>query len=415
MPEDCPEDKKEQKKLAESEPKYKKQVQVFVCLVVGVLALALIVNTFTQSHRAAKGIKEQGIVISTSNSEADFDKRLEDELAARKLSEKSTEVARSQKDGSVAGGTVSPDVDFKDKERLRALEARKSKFNIKKTKEKSAAQPQLRPQARRTVAGNFRDKKRTRLAQEKSMAMQQLAALTSGGGVIPNQPDSRAMLREDQDRTGYEVKEVNAGQPKSSVSEPRPGQKLVTTGTILSAVLDQDLVSDYVGPVRMRLSQDVYDVNDRYIIMPKGCIITGTSLHITNVNEPIQARMGIAVKWLVLPNGSRISFENVFALDQVGIAAIKDKVNRHLIAQFLGVMAYAMLSSETSRTGTGETTDSNFSGDIGESIRKQFAPLAAKYLTLVPTVTLRSGTPLKIFLEDDIYAYPWQKIDEKFL
>ena len=396
-----PENNKEQKNLAETEPKYKKQVHVFVAVVVGVLALALILNTFKHTEKATKEIEK--ITTPTSRSEIDFDKRLEDELAARKVQpEKFARDGLKTAQGTEAVG-ASPDLEFKDQERKRALEARKSKFNIKKTKEKLAAQPQIQTQPRRTVVGNLRDKKRDRLAQERATAKQQLAALTSEGGVVPNQIDG----------TGYEVKEVNAGQPKS-VSEPKPGQKLVSTGTILSAVLDQDLMSDYTGPVRMRLSQDVYDINDRYIIMPRGCVITGTSLHVTNVNEPIQARMGIAVKWLVLPNGSRISFETV-ALDQVGIAAIKDKVNRHLIAQFLGVMAYAVLSSETGRTGSGEAADSTFSGDMGESTRKQFAPLAAKYLTLVPTITLRSGTPLKIFLEDDVYAYPWKKIDEKFL
>ena len=400
-----PENKEDQKSLVESEPKYRKQVHIFVCVVVFVLAMALIINTFTQSSRVTKATKEQEVVI-TSQSEADFNKRLEDELAAKKvepreLTEKEA-TARLQKGGSAGHeGKVSPDVDFKDQERKRALEARKSKFNIKSTKkEKIPVQALHQPPHRRAGAGGLRDKKLVKLAEDRTWAEQQLAALISGEGVVQNQIDTKEV--------------VSAGQPKS-VSGPKPGQKLVSTGTVLSAVLDQDLMSDYVGPVRMRLSQDSYDVAGRYIIMPKGCIITGTSLLITSVNEPIQNRMGIAVKWLVLPNGSRISFENVSALDRVGIAAIKDKVNRHLIAQFLGVMAYAVLSSETGRTGTGEAADSTFAGDMGESTRKQFAPLAAKYLNLVPTITLRSGTPLKIFLEDDLYAYPWKKIDEKFL
>lgn len=413
MPEDKPENKKDLKNLAESEPRYRKQVHIFVAVVVVILAIALIINTFTQSSRVTKATKEQEVVISTSQSEADFNKRLEDELAAKKLKPREPTAkeaaAKLQKGGSE--GKVSPDVDFKDEERKRALEARKSKFNIKRTKkEKTPVQALHQPQHRRAGARDLRDKKLAKLAEDRNLLEQQLAEINLSkkdltGGSASNQIES----------ANYEAKEVvNAGQPKS-VSEPKPGQKLVTTGTVLSAVLDQDLMSDYTGPVRMRLSQDVYDVAGRYIIMPKGCIITGTSLLITSVNEPIQNRMGIAVKWLVLPNGSRISFENIFALDQVGIVAIKDKVSRHLIAQFLGVMAYAVLSSETGRTGTGEATDSSFSGDIGESTRKQFAPLAAKYLNLVPTVTLRSGTPLKIFLEDDIYAYPWERINEKFL
>ena len=396
------EDNKDQKNLAETEPKYRKQVHIFVAVVVGVLALSLILNTFRQSNRATEAIKNTPAPISKS--EADFDKRLEEELAARQLkgsTETEAATIKSQNIGSAGyEDTVSPDLEFENEERKRALEARKSKFNIKKTKKDKL------PTQHRAVAENTLDKKRV-LASERRRLEQQIAELNLYGNSSTGAFGSNKIVN-----TDYDVK--NAGQPKS-VTEPKPGQKLIATGTILSAVLDQDLMSDYTGPVRMRLSQDVYDITDRYIIIPKGCTITGTSLHITNVNEPIQARMGIVVKWLVLPNGSRISFENGFALDQVGIAAIKDKVNRHLIAQFLGVAAYAVLSSETSRRGSGDAEDTTFAGDIGRSMRQQFAPLAAKYLSLVPTVTLRSGTPLKIFLEDDIYAYPWRKIDEKFL
>ena len=51
------EDNKDQKNLAETEPKYRKQVHIFVAVVVGVLALSLILNTFRQSNRATEAIK----------------------------------------------------------------------------------------------------------------------------------------------------------------------------------------------------------------------------------------------------------------------------------------------------------------------------------------------------------------------
>ena len=175
-------------------------------------------------------------------------------------------------------------------------------------------------------------------------------------------------------------------------------------------------MSDYTGPFRALVTHDVYDVTDNYILIPKGSRIIGSSMQISNVNEPIQARMGLIAKWLVLPNGKRISFEKkVAALDQKGVPAIKDKVNYHLFAQFMGVAAYALLSSSTSYKGSGWADDKTFEGSLGQSLREQFAPLAAKYLNLVPTITLGKGTPLKIFIEDDIYAFPWEAISHRLL
>ena len=140
----------------------------------------------------------------------------------------------------------------------------------------------------------------------------------------------------------------------------------------------------------------------------------GRSLRITNVNEAIQSRMALVVRWLVLPDGKRISFEKrVAALDQAGVPALKDKVDYHFFSQFLGVAAYALLASSTSYEGSGWAEEKSFEGNLSQSLRQQFAPLAAKYINLVPTITLRKGTPLKIFIEDDIYAFPWDSISRR--
>jgi type IV secretion system protein VirB10 len=203
------------------------------------------------------------------------------------------------------------------------------------------------------------------------------------------------------------------GQPVSE-SEPKDGQVLIATGTVVSGVLDQELMSDYTGPFRGLVTHDVYDVSGNYVVIPKSSRIIGRSVRISNVNEPIQSRMGMAVKWIVLPDGKRISFEKrSAALDQAGVPAVKDQANRHLLAQFLGVTAYAMVSTETSYEGSGAESDDTFEGNFGSSLRKQSGSLAEKYLKLVPTITLRIGTPIKVFLEDDVYVYPWEDIGKK--
>lgn len=186
--------------------------------------------------------------------------------------------------------------------------------------------------------------------------------------------------------------------------------KLIPRGTVIAARLDQELMSDYVGSWRAKITKDVYDIDGEHILIPKNSNVIGKSLRISNVNEPIQARMGLTVEWVVLPNGKSISFKNTSALDSAGVGAIKDKVNYHFIAQFLGVGAYALLTTETDRNDTSLGGQTSLSGDIGSALRSQFAPLAQRYLSLVPTITLRSGTPVNIFLEDDVYAESWKYI-----
>lgn len=193
------------------------------------------------------------------------------------------------------------------------------------------------------------------------------------------------------------------------------GKIKMPPGTVINAIFTQKTVSDYSNSiVKGMVTHDVYDVDRQFVLMPKGTEIILKSLSISNVNEPIQARMGFVVKWAVLPNGRKVDFSKAFFADREGVGAIKDKVNRHLFAQFMGVAAYALLSSETSREGSGLISDSDYEGEVGKSVREQFAPLAAKYLNLVPTITIRNGQTFKLILEDEIFVDPWKDIYETY-
>lgn len=193
---------------------------------------------------------------------------------------------------------------------------------------------------------------------------------------------------------------------------PKVGQYLLPTGYVVKATLDQRSISDYPGPYRCRIAEDVYDVTKRFILIPKGAVCTGDSLRIQNVNEPIQARMGLNIRWVVLPDGRRISFKSQAMLDHEGINAVKGDVDRHLLAQFLGVAAYALVGSKTSYN-TDESAD--YSGRVGESVREKAGSIAEKYLNLVPTIELGYGDPLRIFIEEEMYIYPWRRVGERYL
>ena len=205
------------------------------------------------------------------------------------------------------------------------------------------------------------------------------------------------------------------GQPQSTRATPLPGQKLLPLTTVIRATLDQTVISDYVGPLRLLVVDDVYDVERHQVLIPKGSKVLAHSLLVGNINAPIQSRMGITVERMVLPNGQSIDFSRQAALDREGIAAVEGSTDYHLLEQFLGVAAYALLSAGTSRQGTGISNNSTFAGDVGESAREQFRPLIARYLSLVPTITLSPGTPMRIFLQEEMWITPWKPVGHRFV
>lgn len=195
------------------------------------------------------------------------------------------------------------------------------------------------------------------------------------------------------------------------------GKALLPTGTVISAVLAQQVISDYAGSFKGTITHDVYDPDYEKILVPKGTTVVGRIMRIKNINEPIQARMGMTVTWFVLPNGKRIDMSKASsAQDSEGVSALKGDVNYHFMAQFLGVAAYAVLVSESSQNTSSQFTgEVNVEGDIQRSMAEQFSPLAQRYLTLVPTITLKPGTPFKVFIEDDVYLKPWSSIYDKLM
>jgi len=208
-----------------------------------------------------------------------------------------------------------------------------------------------------------------------------------------------------------------AGQAVSTLEneQPLPGQKLLPIGTMIRASYDQKVVSDYVGPFRLRVTQDVYDATKSYVLIPKGSLASCTSMLISNINEPIQARMGYIINYMVLPDGKKIDFSKQAGLDREGIAGVKDEVNRHLLAQFLGVAAYVLIASDSSRDSSTLESTGSYSGEVGNNSREIGGSIAEKYLSLVPTITINPGTNARIFIEEELYIYPWEKISAKYV
>lgn len=194
-----------------------------------------------------------------------------------------------------------------------------------------------------------------------------------------------------------------------------PPTAILGTTTIIKAVLTQKVISDYPGPFRGYVTHDVYDSKYENILIPVGSIIHGQVIRFSNVNEPISARVGYIIKSITRPDDVIIDMTSDAAVDHEGVSGVDDKVNRHLLAQFLGVMAYALIGSEVDGTTTGGIDGNvDFDAEVKRDALDQFRPLAQKYLRLVPTITIRSGTPFNIFIEKPKKITPYRSIFHEF-
>ncbi|TVO39931.1 TrbI/VirB10 family protein [Vibrio algivorus] len=179
------------------------------------------------------------------------------------------------------------------------------------------------------------------------------------------------------------------------------GKIKLPIGTVIPVLTTTKTISDYTGIFKGMVTQDIYDVSYQYVLIPKGAEVIMKSMNISNVNEPIQARMGIVVQWVILPDGNKIDMSKSSGLDREGVGAIKDKVNYHAMSQLLGVAAYALLSSNTSYEGSGSDNDNSYKGDVGEGLRthqkQKNQPVISWFLKKRLKVVLSNIDMLKAF------------------
>lgn len=281
--------------------------------------------------------------------------------------------------------------------------------------DENASLEERRAEVKRRIAEA--QKLRLSLQQNGAAGLPEAAGRPMAGSASPmpsmNMPTASAASQESR------VPGNVVGYPKknkySADSVDNEGKIKVPPGTEILTTLMKKGISDYPGSsLKAIANRDVYDTTRQFVIVPKGTEFNIRMVRTRNVNEAISNRVGFLVKEAVLPNGNSIDFSTSSVADREGVGAIEDQTDYHFMAQFLGVAAYALIGSTTSRSGTGED-ESTYAGDVGENSRSQFAPLAEKYLNIVPTQTIRPGQSFQIVTEEEMFIAPWSNLYAKYV
>lgn len=310
-------------------------------------------------------------------------------------------------------------------ERLRALEAAKSNWGLQERSGKPdsvnsvAASRDLlqRPMSSGGSLEQRRAEVRRRIEEAQRLreriATEGAAALSQSGSVAA--ADNRSQLNSVSNLFDPAPVNVVGYTKENKYNADIAGKIKVPPGTVLPTTLMWKSISDYTGgPLKAIVSHDVYDVTREYVIFPKGTEINISGVRAGGVNQVISSRMAFLVRQGVLPNGNVIDFTKAAAVDREGVSAIEDQVDHHFLAQFLGVAAYALVGSSTSYDSTGDG-EGSYAGDVGESARNQFAPLARRYLNIVPTITIRPGQSFRVVIEEEMYVEPWSELYAKYV
>ena len=199
-------------------------------------------------------------------------------------------------------------------------------------------------------------------------------------------------------------KAMPAGQArKPAASAAGEGKEYVLLeGTILEALLINRLDGSFAGPVICLLSSPVYAHDRQHLLIPAGSKIVGEA---SKVDSFGQARLAVVFHRLIMPDGYSINLDRFQGLDQEGATALRDQVNNHYARTFGASVAIGVLGG-VAQLGTGSALDSGSSDRMREGFGVGMASagehILDRFLNILPTVTIREGTRVKIYLANDL-------------
>ena len=225
-------------------------------------------------------------------------------------------------------------------------------------------------------------------------------SLPTAEPTMPPQPNKASAGPEEASRPTKEVRSPAAA--SSNLYSAAAGKTYVLfEGTILESVLLTRLDGQFTGPVECLLTNDVFSRDRQHLLIPAGSKILGEA---RKVDAFGQTRLAVLFHRLIMPDGFSLSLDQFKGLNQAGDAGLRDQVNNHYLRIFGVSMAIgalgALAQSGTAGPLTASGTDVMRQG-FAQSTAQSAAQILSKFLNILPTVTIREGHRVKVYLSGD--------------
>ena len=210
----------------------------------------------------------------------------------------------------------------------------------------------------------------------------------------------------DEDSTGSRAKDTEIVEEKKKghdeINQAVGIKYRLYEGTVLETVLTNRLDGVFSGPVNCMVTTDIYSHNGQRLLIPAGTRALG---EVKRVDAFGQERLATTFHRLVLPDGFTVSLDTFRGLNQIGETGLRDQVNHHYLQVFgvsIAIGAIGGLSQAQSRYGTDASPADAYRQGVAASLSQSSLRILDRYLSVLPTVTIREGQRVKIYLADDL-------------
>lgn len=179
----------------------------------------------------------------------------------------------------------------------------------------------------------------------------------------------------------------------------------VLEGTIMDTVLTNRLDGSMATPVNCLVTNALYSHTGRQVLIPAGARILGET-------KPVQAfgesRLAVSFHRLLMPDGRSYRLDQFMGLNQIGDAGLRDKVNHHFLSTFGAAAAVGLISGLSQYLGSAGLGSGDgdrtivIAGGVGDATSQAAMQVMNRFLNRLPTVTIREGHRVKVYLTSDI-------------
>jgi type IV secretion system protein VirB10 len=166
------------------------------------------------------------------------------------------------------------------------------------------------------------------------------------------------------------------------------------------------LEGTFDGPVNCLVSVPVYA--DDHLVIPAGARVLGDARAVSAFG---QSRLAVTFHRVRLPNGGSIALDGFHGLNQAGDQGLHDLVDRHygqIFGASLALGAIAGFPQMTSTVGLDASGLDIYRQGVAANVSQSATRILDRFLNLLPTVTIREGHRIKVYLSADLDlpAYP---------
>jgi type IV secretion system protein VirB10 len=233
----------------------------------------------------------------------------------------------------------------------------------------------------------------------------------AGGGGTPGKqsdPYVQAMLATlpgNQQNAGQELQPAEATSAQF-INKP---DALLVRGTYIRCVLETRIITDIPGFTSCLVTEPVYSINGRRLLLPKGSKMLGSY----NVQDPKFPRVSVIWDRITTPNGIDVSMASP-GIDNLGSAGHPGKLNSHWGSKISAALFISLLSdafkyagekngpTTTTVTSGGQVIEQPFQSNTARTVERLANQAVDRYSSRPATVTINQGTVVNIYVAKDV-------------